>query len=231
MKYIILLFLSSVLGFSSYSQEPNPELFRTWYLYSIMGSDLSDEEFVTDINPPIVPTLTIYDTLEFEGEGACNGFFGSYSSVDEMIVTLNDFGTTAVDCDNAAHDAFELAYFQFLQDVEYYSISFGDGDDELSLSFMNVLGGILTFQNFPLSIGEFDQPQISIYPNPVQSSISITMDTVTLYTIEIFDSQGKQVNTIDSNFSNIDLSNLATGIYFVKISWDANTIIEKIVKK
>ena len=230
MKSSVLIFLCVILVFTSYSQEPNPDLFGTWYLHSIKATDIADEDFVADIDPAIVPTLTIFDTLEFEGDGACNGFTGNFGSADEMNLVVNDFATTDADCGIASHNAFELDYFVLLQNSEYYTISFGDDDDEINLQIMNVLGGFLNFQNLPLSIEDFSQPRVSIYPNPAQYSLAIETGTTILSKVEIFDFQGKYIETITSGFSNIDISNLPKGVYFVKIIIDKNVVIERFIK-
>jgi heat shock protein HslJ len=72
-KLILLgLLINSIYSIS----QPNPQLFQNWYLTYIQGSDLSNGYNVSDIEPPISPTLTISDTFNFTGERGCNMFDG-----------------------------------------------------------------------------------------------------------------------------------------------------------
>jgi len=72
-----------------------------------------------------------------------------------------------------------------------------------------------------------------IYPNPAASSIFIKKHLSTgLFSIEIFDSRGELVlqRTSSDLISNINISHLANGLYFVRISGIESTEIIKLLK-
>jgi len=74
-----------------------------------------------------------------------------------------------------------------------------------------------------LSINEFSENQkISIYPNPTTGQITINNEQLTINSIDIFDVYGKKLShnhlITTSSHHLINISHLAAGIYFVKIS-------------
>ena len=67
-----------------------------------------------------------------------------------------------------------------------------------------------------------------VYPNPATDRFSVAMDNIN--TIEIFNNLGSKILTISKN-TNIDISMLERGIYFVKITSDSETIIKRMIKQ
>ena len=74
----------------------------------------------------------------------------------------------------------------------------------------------------------------NIYPNPVQSELYIATE-LQVEEISIYDIYGRQALCQQANESTsqqvIDVSDLGTGIYFVKISTDNGEIVKRFVKK
>ena len=72
---------------------------------------------------------------------------------------------------------------------------------------------------------------VSIYPNPVNDRLYIETQTQT-QTVEIFDIYGRrQKSIVNSQRSTvIDLSDLKSGIYFVKINTEKGNIVKRIIK-
>lgn len=83
-----------------------------------------------------------------------------------------------------------------------------------------------------LGTPDFVLPDFTFYPNPVQHSLSIH-NTSNIDEVEIFSVSGKSVlnKKINSDHSEIDLSNVASGVYFLKVKADGQTKTIKIVKK
>mgnify|MGYP003306860106 CR=1 FL=1 len=73
---------------------------------------------------------------------------------------------------------------------------------------------------------------LDIYPNPVNDKLYIETQTQTL-TIEIYDIYGRrqQLSAISSQPSVIDVENLKSGIYFVKINTEKGNIVKRIIKQ
>ena len=79
-----------------------------------------------------------------------------------------------------------------------------------------------------LDITEYN-PQIKLYPNPANDKIFIESQLIN-HNVEIFDINGKLMisERIDSDVATINISNLTSGIYFVRIS---NEVVGKFVKE
>jgi len=70
----------------------------------------------------------------------------------------------------------------------------------------------------PLGVDGISTIQFSVYPNPVEDLLNITT-SVSNYTIELYSLQGTLVERIENNegSKSIDYSNLASGVYIVKL--------------
>lgn len=72
---------------------------------------------------------------------------------------------------------------------------------------------------------------VKIFPNPVQDYINIESDR-DFFAYEIIDESGKLVFNKDFKGNKIDISNLKTGLYFIKLKSSGNeTNIVKFIKK
>ncbi len=84
--------------------------------------------------------------------------------------------------------------------------------------------------NSNLKVTEFDNDSIKIYPNPSASTININCNNK-IKSIEIYDIQGRMLETILGNSKKLDISSKENGIYFLKITTEKSSVIEKIVKE
>lgn len=87
------------------------------------------------------------------------------------------------------------------------------------------------FQTLSNSIPTKDL-EISMYPNPATSVVNIEAEN-TIKSVELYDVQGRiiQIRKTDSNEIMIDVSAYNSGIYFVKVTTNFGSQIEKIVKE
>ncbi|HLP65062.1 DUF7619 domain-containing protein [Flavobacterium sp.] len=88
-----------------------------------------------------------------------------------------------------------------------------------------------TFQT--LSNGEFATDySVVIAPNPTKNSINVNCNN-TIKSIELYDVQGRVLMTqlANDSQSSVDVSNYTNGIYFVKVTTENGTKIEKIIKE
>lgn len=91
---------------------------------------------------------------------------------------------------------------------------------------------ITTFETI-LDNGKFTiDRSVMVYPNPVKDIVQITVDTV-VKTVSLFDIQGRQLqmNYVNETNTYFDLSNRASGIYFLKITTDKGVKVEKLIKE
>jgi hypothetical protein len=85
-----------------------------------------------------------------------------------------------------------------------------------------------------LSNNDFLAANLSVYPNPASSVVNIsnTLNAV-VNTVEIADLNGRVVKTLNVNNTEaqISISDLAAGVYMLKVSTDQGTATKKIVKQ
>ncbi len=75
---------------------------------------------------------------------------------------------------------------------------------------------------------------IAVFPNPTDHIVNVYSPNAIIDNIEIFDLRGRRVVDIISKEENsftLDLSDLETAIYFVKVYTEAGTITKKIIKE
>ena len=73
--------------------------------------------------------------------------------------------------------------------------------------------------NGPLSTDDFENNQVTIYPNPTQSKINLSLNYAKEVHYKLFSPLGKQLmtGTITSSNEEIDISHLPSNIYFLKV--------------
>ncbi len=104
--------------------------------------------------------------------------------------------------------------------ITAYDTSFANVSDVFSL---NVLQSI--------SINDVDSNNIKIYPNPTSDFLYISLNKG-FSNIQVIDVAGKMIKNIQVNDSNnleINVSNINSGIYFVKFINDNEIILKKII--
>ena len=72
--------------------------------------------------------------------------------------------------------------------------------------------------------------KIKIYPNPTSNQLLIDTE-LDIREIEIIDITGKIIMTTKENTTTINVVNLTTGIYFIKLITDEKTITKKFVNQ
>lgn len=92
-----------------------------------------------------------------------------------------------------------------------------------------VISGILSNENFELN-------NVSIYPNPSNGIFTLSLGDIEPTSIVIYDITGKIIssnnNILIANYeTSLNISTASTGIYFVKIEADNQSIVKRIIKQ
>jgi hypothetical protein len=82
-----------------------------------------------------------------------------------------------------------------------------------------------------LSVTSATLGTVNLYPNPASNFMTITLENGTWNSLEVFNSVGQQVLTVDANTARIDVSSLRSGTYFVRINADLGTETVQFLKK
>ena len=210
----------------------DPDIFQTWYLTDYI-QDLGGEFDVSDVDPPIVPSLTISTTLDFTGVGACNTFSGTftYDSVHDLFYTQT-FSSTNRACEYQSHTDFEVNYFSYFDGPGYevfYAIENGSSGEQLL--YMDIGNSILNLSNVQLSNPSFDLDRILVYPNPTSEVLFISSEGAAVQTIAIYDPLGQLIREQTGEVTQVDVSALPQGVYFMEINFDDGKTVQKFIKK
>lgn len=232
MKTLLYIILFNI---SALSLAQDPQLFENdWYLYEVQSSDLGTFYDVSLINPPISPFLNFLENLNFNGEGACNTFNGTYEFIPPNELSTINFTATTNDCGMQQHNSFESEYFGFISGGFSYEIN--EDSNGRILTLANGIFGYAIFKSYPLSSPEFNKDRFQIYPNPTKDNLHLSSNEETgNLNVKIFTAEGKLITIQNSKFNKetfIDISKLSNGIYFLNIK-DENgkTEIKKFLKE
>jgi hypothetical protein len=84
-----------------------------------------------------------------------------------------------------------------------------------------------------LNVSDFKLKNLNVYPNPSSNDINLKWDQNEEVTIRIYDTQGKIMfydkNDNIKNGLQIDVSNFASGLYFVKVNTNKGEVTKKIM--
>ncbi len=94
--------------------------------------------------------------------------------------------------------------------------------DEASLG--NVVVGPVS-----LSTTRFDAAMVQVYPNPVSNMLHIQTSSI-VSGVELYTISGRLV-TRQNNSNSIDMSQLASGMYLLKVTSEGQSITQKVIKK
>jgi hypothetical protein len=98
--------------------------------------------------------------------------------------------------------------------------------------------GSCTSEATPISVevtlgtGNFDNVTFKVYPNPTKNILFISCNQE-ISNVEVYNMVGQRVNnfTLNANQGQIDMSNLASGAYFIKVASDNITKTVKVIKE
>lgn len=79
------------------------------------------------------------------------------------------------------------------------------------------------------SVNEISSSTLSVYPNPVTDILRLKLSSPAPFTVEIVNNLGETVIT-SVNLSDIDLSGVSKGIYFLRLAQEEKVFVEKIVR-
>lgn len=124
----------------------------------------------------------------------------------------------------------EVGFAIYFHDEELYRVNFGDIDTTFKKKPMFFEYELNCEPGDGIETPTLSESSVNIYPNPVNNKLFVStnskIEAISIYTIT-------GVMVYNENISNnvIDVTNLNSGIYFVKINTKEGEIIERFVKK
>ena len=75
-------------------------------------------------------------------------------------------------------------------------------------------------------------PSFSVYPNPAENFLAISIHDAPSFTASLFDAQGRRIfqRTVESKLLTLDLSEQQRGVYFLLLASNGKRILRKVVK-
>lgn len=111
------------------------------------------------------------------------------------------------------------------------SVLFGNALEYWTQPVMAPNGGAY-FLDVTLGVNQFETNNFVVYPNPTEGILKIDSQKSEINSIEIYDYLGKKVLQSKSFVSELDISNLNSGIYFCIIKSSDNSMTnQKIIKR
>ncbi|MFK5878805.1 MAG: T9SS type A sorting domain-containing protein [Flavobacteriaceae bacterium] len=145
----------------------------------------------------------------------------------EVIITANDVN----------NGSFDNCGFTLSIDVDTFTVV---GDYPVVLTITDIAGNsssvtVTVTVEDTLGVDDFDlENQIKIYPNPTLGVFNIEIQSLKENaTLEIYDILGKQIQSeiLNKNTTQLDISNYANGVYFLRFISDGKVSTKRIVKK
>jgi len=231
-KLILILLVFSLKGFSQ-----DPRLFdNTWYLHDLVINGTSN---VPPINNeiPFVPAEFFVDGVIYTGmceEGGAGEL--EYIGTTEFDILYLHFFTGGCHQNHPYNQNYSGLYIGFwgsLGDNNPTPYEIIEAGQIRTLTITASNGDYAMYKNeVPLSITEFSNSEILIYPTLVKTSFYISSgSTNEIQKITIHNIFGQTILTSNYPQSEIDVSNLPTGIYFVSLQDYSDRITtHKIIK-
>ncbi len=163
---------------------------------------------------------------------------------ESRLITLNNvtFADAGTFTDNTSYDVADGS------DITVVRVNFGDEDligSAIPTGAVSVtgIGGqfIDDYQILPryisdiappLSVNNFNANTFSLYPNPTNTGfVSITSRNSEAISVQVFDILGKQVKNETLTNNTLNVANLKSGVYIVKITQNNTSTTKKLVIK
>lgn len=127
-----------------------------------------------------------------------------------------------------------IGNFESNADADTLAVYFGDTEDYYNKSSYYYIDNV-SVQSMVNSVLNSHAPDVSIYPNPADAQIVIEWNELFVTSVHMFDALGKLVVSQDVDRKRmiaIDISDLPSGMYFVKVVHGKDkSIIKKVVKR
>ncbi|MEH6762972.1 MAG: T9SS type A sorting domain-containing protein [Aequorivita antarctica] len=201
-----------------------------------------------------VPTNYIGDFLHYVINFENTGSAPAENVVVTMQIDPIDFDPTSLQILNISHDV-QIIIYNNLAEFYFQNINLDTGghgnillkmktNSELrSSDNVEAKANIYFDYNFPvetneaitsfrvLGVDEYNSLKIVLFPNPANDLISIQSASV-INNISIYDLQGRLIDTRTTNkqHTELNISALKTGVYFLSIETETGTAFKKIIK-
>ncbi len=192
--------------------------------------DVSSNDLLENIicSNNLLTSLSLPNSSPFINNLDCSNNTLTSIDVSNLYLSNLDCSNNALTNLNVANGAnFDILNFNATSNVDLDCIQIDQGFTPPG-TWLKDASAVYNGDCDNLSTDEFFTETISVYPNAVQNELYIK-STQPVQSVEIFNLVGQQV--LESNASILNISNLAEGLYLVKVFKDGKESIYKILKK
>ena len=205
---------------SSTHVEEMSDLEVSAWIQDIASHEVINSHFMyeyTDIHPYPVQDLTIEEgdhSLTINWNAPEGGNAIAYNFYSDGVLAMENITDTQItmECD--------YGFYVFAVEALY----------ENEMTSVKMVKGI-DYQDHT-SVAENQENVYSIYPNPTNGNITICGEEIDM--VEVYNICGQKVMTVEANSNNVNvnMSELTTGVYMVKITdKNGNSTVNKVVKR
>lgn len=178
-------------------------------LNTVMLKDINTSPSSPDSNP--IGFTEYFDELYFAADDGVNG-------IELWKTNGADLGTVLVDDINPTGDSNPQGLT-----VANNRLFFAANDGTTGIELWK-------YQDPTLTLNEFDNHEFALFPNPTTDSFTIKSNDV-INSVSIFDVQGKTVKSFSNGLVTYSISDLNSGLYFVRIKSSKGGTTKKLLKQ
>ncbi len=213
----------------------DPQLFENdWYLQKVVIDNI---DYFPPNNAEVdIVSLTILENYIYTL--VCSSISSSFITITNDFINVELFYMLLnSDCELVETLTFSNIYFNMFfnwqEPNNIYSYIIETGTDDIkTLTLTNNSDYKAIYTNVLLPIQDFENLSFEIYPNPVKDIFYIENNNgIIINSIKIYDHLGRLVVQEVSNFNQLDISHLSSGLFFIKLETDRGFIAKKIIKE
>ena len=226
---------------------PNPGYEFLYWVESatIAGMTMTDTIYNATVGlvvPPVYAGVTLNLTAYFQvsqGE-PCDAPTGvSVSAFDDQSISLVWDNNANVESWNIRYRSQSSDWATLVANTNNYTITGLTPNTTYQIQVQSNCGdGSLsqwsaTITQTTTGLNSYLENNISLYPNPANDYIDVRVDELNVTNMEVYDVYGKFINTVNvvNNPTRINVSGLATGMYFVRVTTEQGTVTKSFIKK
>lgn len=184
--------------------------------------------------------IDLFEIRVLKGSSYRSGYTPVYYAEDEnAIKPQSGFGYNDLAQVEVAANSIVVEKNQYPGSTDYieYDVTFSSGSETSIAVFARDIGDTsarvdritLTNEGSSLSVDDIFKASLTVYPNPAKTSITVKSNSIQIESVEIYDMLGKNVLKSDLVNDRINVSNLTSGIYMLKVNSANSSSTRKIV--
>ncbi len=226
---------------------PNPGYEFLYWVESatIAGMTMTDTIYNATVGlvvPPVYAGVTLNITAYFQvsqGE-PCDAPTGvTVSAFDDQSISLVWDDNTNAESWNIRYRSQNSDWTNVVANTNNYTITGLTPNTTYQMQVQTNCGdGNLsqwsaTITQTTTGLNSYLENNISLYPNPANDYIDVRVDELNVTNMEVYDVYGKLINTVNviDNPTRINVSGLATGMYFVRVTTEQGVATKSFIKK